>query len=140
MKKNIIKLTLFLLTLSTFFYTVPVFAAKKVDDNFTCSVPEVYRAMGMVGRILLLMKILIPIVIVVIASIHFGKSVISQDDSDIKQLFMDLLKKVMIGVIVFFTPTIIIAIADAALSKRADNVQWSLCVEALKTGKLEQTK
>ncbi len=138
MKKNIIKLSLFLLTLSVFFYTVPVFAEKKVDDNFTCSVPEIYRAMGMVGRMLLLLRILIPIVIVIVASIHFGKSVLSQDDTDIKQLFIDLVKKVVIGAVIFFTPTIILAIADAALSKRSDNIKWELCVEALKTGKLEQ--
>ena len=162
-KKNICKIVLILLLFGIGFHYTTVYADQKtqshvrdgsgggggntsksgssgsyVEEDFTCENPQVYRAMGMVGKMLLLARILIPIIIVIMASINFGKSVISQDDTDVKELFFNLLKKVIIGAVIFFIPAIVLAIADGVLSSRSTSVKWDLCIEALQKGKLER--
>lgn len=61
----------------------------------------------MVGKFLFILKILIPIVIIVLGTIDFGKSVISNDDKAIMNSSKKLLNKILIGIAIFFVPLII---------------------------------
>ena len=65
------------------------------------------RIWQIVGNALLILKIAIPILIIVLGSIDFGKAVISSDDKAIKKSGSALFKRVFAGIIIFFIPTII---------------------------------
>lgn len=60
-----------------------------------------------IGQMLFILKILIPIVIIVLGSIDLGKAVVSSDDKAIKSASSKLLKRVVLGIIIFFVPLII---------------------------------
>lgn len=69
-----------------------------------------------VGQILFILKIVIPVAIIVLASIDLGKAVISGDEKAIKSSTSTLIKRFIAGVFIFFVPTII----NAAFSLVAD--------------------
>ena len=59
----------------------------------------------MVGKFLFILKILIPILIIVLGMIDFGKSAISSDDKAMQKSAMSLVKRIIIGIaIVDATP------------------------------------
>lgn len=60
-----------------------------------------------IGNIILIAKILIPIILIVIGSVEFGKAAISSDEKAMQSSGVRLLKKALIGVSIFFIPTII---------------------------------
>ena len=59
------------------------------------------------GNVLLILKILIPIVLIILGTIEFGKATISSDEKAMRTTAMKLLKKILIGVAIFFIPTLI---------------------------------
>ena len=63
-----------------------------------------------VGYFLLMFKIALPIILIVIGVITFGKAVISDDDKEIKKGYTSLLKKLIICIVVFFLPQIVTTI------------------------------
>ncbi len=62
------------------------------------------------GYFLLIFKIVLPIVLIIIGIITFGKAVISDDDKEIKKGYTSLIKKVLLCIIIFFIPQIITSI------------------------------
>ena len=60
-----------------------------------------------VGYGLLILKIVIPIILIVLGVIDFGKAAISSDEKMIKNASVTFLKRVIAGVAIFFIPTII---------------------------------
>ena len=60
-----------------------------------------------VGYGLLILKIVIPIILIVLGVIDFGKAAISSDEKMIKNAAVTFLKRVIAGVAIFFIPTII---------------------------------
>ena len=61
----------------------------------------------MVGKFLFILKILIPILIIVLGMIDFGKSAISSDDKAISKAGKTLLRRIVTGIIIFFIPLLI---------------------------------
>lgn len=60
-----------------------------------------------VGYALVILKMLIPIIIIILGMIDFGKAVISSDDKIIKDSAIHFAKRLIAGVTIFFVPTII---------------------------------
>lgn len=60
-----------------------------------------------IGEFLLVLKILIPIIIIVLGIIDFGKSAISNDEKAMRNSSMKLFKKILAGILIFFIPVII---------------------------------
>lgn len=60
-----------------------------------------------IGKLLFILKILIPIAIIALGSIDLGKAVISSDDKSIKTASTKLLKRIVAGICIFFIPVII---------------------------------
>ena len=61
----------------------------------------------LVGIFISIIKILVPIILIVLGSIDMAKAVISKEQDAIqKQLFV-LIRRMIIGALVFFAPTII---------------------------------
>ena len=74
-------------------------------DNF-CSGP-IEGAFTTIGWVFFFAKILIPIVLIVFASIDLGKAVISSKDDAIQKSIKTLVVRVIAGIIIFFIPTIL---------------------------------
>ena len=59
------------------------------------------------GKILFILKILIPVILVVLGIIGLGKAVVADDDKEIKTQVNKLIKKFIAAVLIFFLPSIV---------------------------------
>ena len=64
----------------------------------------------LVGKILVVFKIVIPLLLIIFGMIDLGKAVISSDEKAIKNATNSLLRRAIAAVVVFFIPTIVSAI------------------------------
>lgn len=82
----------------------------KTDFLQICDVnenPQIVASTRLVGIFINIIKILVPIILIVLGSIDMAKAVISKEQDAIqKQLFV-LIRRIIIGSLVFFAPTII---------------------------------
>lgn len=75
------------------------------EESFcTGSVLNVFNALGW---IIYALKILIPIILIVLGTIDFGKAIIASKDDEIKKSAKTLFMRVIAGIIIFFIPTIV---------------------------------
>lgn len=74
------------------------------------------KVFQVVGYILYIIKILVPVIIIVLGSIEFGKAAISKDEKSIMIAANSLVNKFILGVLIFMIPTLL----DAALSLVSD--------------------
>jgi len=64
----------------------------------------------LVGKILLVFKIVIPLLLIIFGMIDLGQAVIGSDEKDIQKATKKLLRRAIAAVIIFFIPTIVGAI------------------------------
>ena len=60
-----------------------------------------------IGKIVMILKIVIPVLIILLGSLDLGKAVISGKEDDIKKAQGSLIKRIIYGVAIFFLVTII---------------------------------
>ena len=60
-----------------------------------------------VGYFLFWFKIIIPLIIIILGVIDLGKAVVASKDDEVKKASTGLLKRVVIGIVIFFIPTIV---------------------------------
>ena len=70
------------------------------------------KVFQVIGFIFYIIKILVPLIIIILGSIEFGKASISKDEKSIMVAANNLLNKFIIGVLIFMIPTLL----DALLS------------------------
>lgn len=63
-----------------------------------------------VGKIVLVLKILIPVIIIILGIVDLGKAVIASKEDDIKKATNILLQRIIIGIVIFFVPAIVNAV------------------------------
>lgn len=63
--------------------------------------------MQIVGKVINIIKIVIPIIIVILAMFDLGKAVIAGEEKEIKEAQKMLVKRLLYGVIIFFVVTIV---------------------------------
>ncbi|MBP5683799.1 MAG: hypothetical protein J6X02_00905 [Bacilli bacterium] len=63
-----------------------------------------------VGYFLMIFKIVLPIVLIVIGVITFGRAVVSDDEKQIKKGYLSLFKKLIVCIVAFFLPQIVTTI------------------------------
>lgn len=73
-------------------------------DNFCVRSGQV---MQIIGYVLLVFKIVVPVLIIILGSIDVAKAVTSGEEKDIKEGAMKLLKRLLIGMAIFFLPSIV---------------------------------
>lgn len=61
-----------------------------------------------IGYLLLIFKVVIPVVIIVLGAIDFGKAVVADKDDEIKKSAKTLLIRAISGVCIFFIPNIVL--------------------------------
>ena len=87
-----------------------------------------------VGKILWIIRVLVPVILLVIGTVTLGKAVIAEDDGEIKKSVTKLVKKVIIAAIIFFLPMLVKAIFNLVLSDEAKgNAQndYVVCIDSL---------
>lgn len=74
------------------------------DLNFCLRTSAIWQ---FVGYGLLAVKVLVPIIIIIFGLIDFAKAMASGDDKAIKGAASSLIKRLILGVVIFFIPTIV---------------------------------
>ena len=77
-----------------------------IDDMSLCSGGRL-SIFRFIGRILMVLRIVIPIIIIVLGSIDFGKAVAVNDEDAIKKSTNTLIRRIIAGVAIFFLPTLV---------------------------------
>jgi hypothetical protein len=98
--------------------------------NKFCQDANVLRALRVVGVIIFVTKILVPAVIIVTGIISLAKAVIAGDESEIKKSVSLLMVKIVAGVIIAFTPTIIytsLKLVEGVTSLRTEFGRCTAC-------------
>ena len=86
---------------------------------------------GLLGQVVLILKIVIPLVLIVLGMIDLGKAVIASDDKAISKSVNQLLHRFIAAVVVFFVPVIVSAIFNAIAGINMNNDSWNQCVQCL---------
>lgn len=61
----------------------------------------------LVGKLINIIKIVIPIIIIILAMLDLGKAVMAGEEKEIKEAQKMLLKRLIYGVLIFFVVTIV---------------------------------
>ena len=130
-KSKYIKMTIF--SLICLFTTFTAAHAIEIRDTWinTCKDPGVLKALQLVGYGIIFVKIAVPLLLIIFASVELGKAVISNDDKAIKVAVASLAKKAIAGVIVFFIPTIVhfvVYLVDSAGNYEREYLRCSTCL------------
>lgn len=82
------------------------------EINICSSENTTLKVFQVIGYILFILKILVPIIIIVLGVIEFGKAALSGDEKANTTSFKTLIMRIITGVTIFFIPTVL----DFALS------------------------
>lgn len=125
MKKK--KLFLLIFILIGLFYTTSVYAQHTSDRGGEIEMPSiepipieanlcnelpVRRTLLILGVIVDVIKIVVPVILLVKSFIVLFKTTTYGDDKDVKSIFMDLAKPVVVSLLIFFVPEIVEAFVD----------------------------
>lgn len=73
------------------------------------------------GWVFFIVKILVPILLIIFGSIDFAKAILSSKDDEIKKSAKTLAMRAVIGILIFFIPTILNLVINVIDSSKNDN-------------------
>lgn len=85
----------------------------------------------LLGNVVLILKIVVPLIIIIIGVIEFGKASFVNDDKAIKKSVVTLIKKVITGIIIFFIPGLVSLAFRLIGSFEALNGEYTKCVNCI---------
>lgn len=85
---------------------------------------------GLLGWVVFILKIVIPLILIVLGMIDLGKAVVESDDKAINTAVNTLLHRFIAAVVVFFIPTIVLALFHAIMDFDVKN-SAKQCVDCL---------
>ena len=83
-----------------------------------------------IGNIVSFIKIAVPIILVVMGSIDLTKAVMASKDDEIKKAQSTLLKRAIVGVIIFFIPAIVNLLVGMVFPDYRDDENYN-CVRCV---------
>ena len=84
-----------------------------LNYNNLCANENIKQAMKIIGYVIQVIRWIVPLMLIVLGMIDFGKSAISSDDSALNKATTTLIRRIIAGIVVFFVPTIVMAILKA---------------------------
>lgn len=111
-EKKVLKIFSILFILIIIFSPNFVFAA---DYDRICYEPGVMNAMKILGYVILICKWIVPLIIIVLGMIDYGKAVVSNDDKALNKATAALIRRIVAGISIFLIPTIIVAILNITI-------------------------
>jgi hypothetical protein len=110
MKKHMSKIMLFLACMVIVASTTTVYAYNNYDDEYVgqdfCQQTGVQASLNVVSWLLLIAKMMIPMIIIIFGSLDLYKVVISGDAGDVPKAARSLGYRIILGVFIFFLPTL----------------------------------
>lgn len=83
-----------------------------VDYVNICANKGVSDVFVIIGRVIQIVKWVVPFIIIVLGMVDFGKAIVSDDEKSNQKALSSLVKRLLSGVIIFFIPTIVLAILN----------------------------
>ncbi|MCI8394724.1 MAG: hypothetical protein HFH86_04530 [Bacilli bacterium] len=96
-----------------------------------CSNPHFLKPFRFLGRIFMVIKIVVPILLIVFGVWDFSKAVIGSKDDEMKKAIRTLMFRAISGVVIFFLPTLIhlvFQLVDGFNPYESDYQKCSLCI------------
>ena len=111
-KKNIVYMSLFFVLSALI--SISVVNADTVTYENVCNTFDsgIGSAIRILGHLLLIIKIIVPVVIIVLGMIDFGKAVLSSDDKAMTKAVGALTRRIIAGVVIFLAPGLVSAILN----------------------------
>ncbi len=121
-RKKILAFVLILIVLVGTFCSINVLADTReyVGQNF-CSESSTLKIFGVAGQILIIAKILVPLIIIVLAIFDMYKAVIGKDEKEIVKQTKVIALRVVLGVFIFFIPTLTHWVIDLIYQDNPEN-------------------
>lgn len=108
------------------------------DDSSTsnvysspCANPHFLKPFRFMGRIFMVVKIVIPLLLIIFGVWDFSKAVIGSKDDEMKKAIHSLLYRAISGIVIFFLPTLIhlvFQLVDSFNQYESDYAKCSLCI------------
>ena len=89
------------------------------------------KAFQIIGYILMIIKIIVPLILIILGSIDFGKAALSGDDKSTKEATVQFAKRVLIGLIIFFIPTVLDFFLSLINGVSETTAKYSNCTNCL---------
>lgn len=106
-----------------------------ICSNTTEGNRGIRQTFKIVGYLIQIIKWIVPLIIIILGMIDFGKAAISNDEKAINKAMMALIRRLIAGIVIFFIPTIVMAILNIIeVSKgieKKDNSQFGACTKCL---------
>ncbi len=93
--------------------------------NF-CTEPQLQPILGLIGYVILGIKIIVPIILVIMGMLDLAKAVTEKDENKIKAAQMLLVKRAIAAVIVFLVMTVVTIVVSLVNGK-----DWEGCKDCL---------
>ena len=98
------------------------------NGAFCSTTAEVWQ---FIGRIVLILKIVIPIMLIVLGIIGLGKAVLADDDKEIKTQVNKLITKFIAAVVIFFLPNLVTACFKLVNGFNEVEADYMICVNCI---------
>lgn len=89
------------------------------------------KAFQIIGYILIIIKILVPLIIIILGMIEFFKSLLSGDEKANSAAVKALINKVVMGVFIFFIPTILDAMLSLVRDAKSVGKNYEVCTKCV---------
>ena len=86
---------------------------KSICSTSTEGNKGIRQAFKTVGYFIQIIRWISPLMIIILGMIDFGKAALSNDDKAINKATASLIRRVLSGVVIFFIPTIVMAVLNA---------------------------
>lgn len=110
-----------------------VFAANMGELEF-CKSNEVLKVFRLIAVLITIIKIVIPIIILIKGMISIFNAVVSEDDT-LNKAIGALAKKLVVGIFVFFIPTIVYTLASLASDYDKTKSKFTECTKCMNSVK-----
>lgn len=101
---------------------------KEVLGEFICEEEDVLKVLSFVGYLLFFVKLLVPFLIILMGTMDYYKAITSEKTDDLSKQTQKFIKRVILGIIVFFVPAILNTFMSL-LSDRSNTVSiYEKCV------------
>ena len=90
---------------------------------------EASNLLQVIGYFIVIFKVAIPLIIIVLGMMDFGKAVVSEKDEDVKKQAIKLGRRALAGLVIFFVPTVVYWVFDGVTG--ANNTDLSTCKKCI---------
>lgn len=99
-----------------------------LSSSSLCSESGVLKSFRFIGYILFIIKILVPIILIIMGSINFGKAVLASNSDGVKKAGITFATQIVSAVVIFLIPTIVNFVFDLLPSDASSYQNCTTCL------------